>query len=142
MHHVAIMNPPYLIDRILSGEKTVETRWYKTRRCPWGRIGKGDIIWFKESGGCVRAKAFVSKVEEVELGGVDVEKLVRKYAPRGKAFFRSPEKTSEMARKKKYAIFIHLEKPEDVEPFQIRKDGFGTGAAWICVDDIDEIRIG
>ena len=141
MHHVAIMNPSFLIDRILSGEKTIETRWYRTRRCPWGRIREGDIVWFKESGGPVRAKAIVSKVEEVELGRVDVADLVRKYAPKGKAFFRNPDKTIEMARRKKYAVFIHLDRPEKVEPFQIRKDGFGTGAAWLCVDDIEEIKI-
>ena len=142
MQHVAIMNPPSLIDRILTGEKRIETRWYRTRRCPWGRIGAGDIVWFKESGGPVRAVAVVEKVEEFELEKADVGRLVRKYAPKGMAFFRNPGKTIEMARRKKYAIFIHLAGPKAVGPFMISKQGFGTGAAWLCVDDIEEIKIG
>jgi len=139
MDHVAIMNPPWFIDKILAGEKRIETRWYKTRRCPWGKVGKGDIVWFKESGGPVRAKAVVSKVEHFSLPETDVRKLVLKYAPRGMAYFRDPEKTIEKATGKKYAIFMWLESPEAVRPFSIDKRGFGSGAAWLCVDNMEMI---
>lgn len=62
MHHIAIMNPKVLIDKILSGEKTIETRWYLNRRDPWNKIHTGDTVFFKDSGGLVRAKATVEKV--------------------------------------------------------------------------------
>lgn len=51
MHHIAIMNGPWnLIPKILSGEKTIESRWYRTRRAPWGGIRAGDTVYFKDSG--------------------------------------------------------------------------------------------
>lgn len=51
MHHVAIMKPSWkLIPKILSGEKTIESRWYQTRRAPWNGIAAGDVVYFKDSG--------------------------------------------------------------------------------------------
>jgi len=42
MDHVAIMKRSWgLIPKILSGEKTIESRWYKKRIPPWNRISKG-----------------------------------------------------------------------------------------------------
>ena len=51
MDHVAIMNKSWgLIPKILSGSKTIESRWYKTKRTPWDKIAKGDTVYFKNSG--------------------------------------------------------------------------------------------
>ena len=51
-----------LIGKIISGEKKIESRWYKSKRSPWGKIEKGDTVYFKDSGEPVSIKAKVKKV--------------------------------------------------------------------------------
>lgn len=63
MNHIAIMKKSWeLIPKIISGEKTIESRWYKNRIAPWDRISEGDTVYFKDSGEPVSAVATVSKV--------------------------------------------------------------------------------
>lgn len=114
MDHVAIMNPKLgYIDNILSGEKKIESRWLKNKSAPWGKVSEGDAIYFKDSGKPVTA---VAEVEEVEqFAGLEGEK--------------------------KYCILIHLKNPRRIEPFNIDKRGFGSATAWLCVGDINRIRL-
>jgi hypothetical protein len=42
---------------------------------------------------------------------------------------------------KKCGIVIFLENAEPVAPFDIDKAGFGAMSAWLCVDDINDIKI-
>ena len=63
MDHVAIMRKSWgLTQKILTGEKKIESRWYKFKRAPWNQIRSGDTIYFKDSGEPVRIRAKVSKV--------------------------------------------------------------------------------
>ena len=63
MEHIAIMKKSWkFIDKILTGEKTIESRWYTSRRVPWNRIKKGETIYFKDSGEPVTIKAEADKV--------------------------------------------------------------------------------
>ncbi|ELR18839.1 uncharacterized protein ACA1_166990 [Acanthamoeba castellanii str. Neff] len=57
------------IDKILSGHKTIESRWYATRRPPWDRVHAGDTVYFKYSGGAgerVKVRATVDRVQQFE----------------------------------------------------------------------------
>ena len=61
--HVAIMKKQWgLTEKVLTGEKTVESRWYKTKHTPWDKIKAGDSLYFKDSGEPVIVKAKVAKV--------------------------------------------------------------------------------
>ena len=42
---------------------------------------------------------------------------------------------------KRYCILIWLKKPQKIKPFKIDKTGYGTGSAWLTVDNINLIRI-
>lgn len=67
MDHVAIMKKSWgFLPVILSGEKTIESRWYLNRAVPWGRINAGDRVYFKDSGQPVSAVAHVAKVLQFE----------------------------------------------------------------------------
>ena len=57
--HLAFMREPYL-GHILSGRKTIESRFSVNRVMPFNRVGNGDAILFKRSGGPVEAIAFVA----------------------------------------------------------------------------------
>ena len=41
---------------------------------------------------------------------------------------------------KKYCILIFIKNPREIKPFNINKKGFGMMSAWICVDNVDELK--
>ena len=111
-----------LITKILSGEKKIESRWSKNKIAPWGRVHPNDVIYFKQSGGEVEAKAEVEKVIGIEnLDQKAVKWIVKKY-----------ELKEEWGKDKKYCTLIFLKNPKRVKPFKIDKSGFGSAAAWLC----------
>ena len=62
MEHLAIMRKSWgLTQKILTGQKKIESRWYKNKYRPWNQIQKGDVIYFKDSGEPVTIKATVKK---------------------------------------------------------------------------------
>lgn len=138
--HVAIMRKDWkLIDKILSGEKTIESRWYKNRIAPWDRIKKGDKVYFKNSGEKVTAKAGVSDVLQFNLDSIiDTQRIVETYG-RNIALVNSDY--TNWHKKKNYCILIFLKNPQPVKPFSINKSGFGASAAWMIVGDIETIKI-
>jgi ASC-1-like (ASCH) protein len=48
MDHLAILSKEKnFLGRILSGEKTIESRWYRNRKPPFKTIAPGDTVYFK-----------------------------------------------------------------------------------------------
>lgn len=60
--HLAILQQPY-IDLILSGQKTIESRFSLNKILPYGAVKSGDIILMKESGGKVLGEFCVAEVD-------------------------------------------------------------------------------
>lgn len=143
MHHVAIMNRSWkLIPKILSGEKTIESRWYKTKRIPWNSVKNGDTIFFKDSGDLVTLQATVGRVIQIEdYTQQQLRFILKKYGGSPGICFSKPRLAYAWAKDKNYAILIFLKDPRPVKPFQITKAGFGSGCAWITVKNIKEIII-
>lgn len=141
MDHVAIMNPRLgLLPKILSGEKLIETRWYNNKSAPWGRIAEGDTVYFKDAGKPVSARATVAEV--LTVANVTKEKaqeLVHKY----QTWMRLPNPhVEDWVEKKHYAILVFLKDVAALEePFFIDKRGYGMASAWVCVEDINTIKI-
>ncbi|MBD3319235.1 hypothetical protein GF342_04980 [Candidatus Woesearchaeota archaeon] len=139
MDHVAILNPPRVLDKILRGEKTIESRWYKARYAPWGRIRQGERVFFKVAGKPVTAVATVRKVLEFEIAPDPLLAVLDKYG-KDIAFDWSLDKVYVWALEKKYGILVFLEQAYKLNPFDVSKKGFGNACAWMCVESIDDIR--
>jgi len=142
MDHIAIMNKSWkLIPKIVSGEKVIESRWYQTKRTPWDSIESGDIIYFKNSGEPVSAKAEVSKILQFSLRNIaDTKKIIKQY---GEDICLINKNPSTWDRLPKYCILIFLKDAQYLaKPFQINKTGFGTGAAWLTTKDVNKIKVG
>lgn len=141
MIHIAIMKKSWgLTEKILAGEKTIETRWYKNRLKPWNCIKKRDEIYFKDSGEPVTVKAEASKIEQYEdLNDVKIRRLMAKFSTRDLGTTKIPREIKNYVRGKRYAIIIHLKNPRAVKPFYIDKTGFGAMSAWLCVDNLSNI---
>ena len=140
LDHVAIMKRSRkLIAKILSGEKTIESRWYVNRICPWDRINVGDTVYFKDSGEPATVKANVSKVLQFKnLSPRSVKNILQTH---GKEIGMEPsEKNIQEGAAKNYCILIFLEDARKIEPFKIDKTGYGLMSAWITVDNINKIK--
>ena len=144
MDHVAIMKKSWgLTRKILTGEKKIESRWYKTKRAPWNNVKAGDTVYFKDSGEPVTIRAEVERV--VQLSSITPQRvrgILEKYGRNDGIASDDIPKFFELFRGKKYCMLIHLKNPKKIKPFYIDKSGFGLMAGWITVQNINQVRVG
>jgi len=138
MNHIAILDKKRkLLPKIISREKTIESRWYQTRRTPWNNICKGDVIYFKNAGELINVKANVKEVLFFDnLNKELVLKILKKY---GEAICMETLDYTIYYEKKNYCILMFLENVKEIKPFSINKKGFGSACAWITIKDIKKI---
>jgi len=132
-----------LLSKILSGEKSIESRWYKNRYAPWDKIRSGDKVYFKNSGEPVTVIAEVEKVLQFEdLNQVKVGDLLEKYGKRDGIEKNQINHYYQMFKHKNYCVLIFLKNPKKLtKPFEISKKGYGAMSAWIVVEDINKLKI-
>jgi len=134
MNHVAIMSQG-VIPLIISGKKSIESRWYLKRNVPWDRISRGDEVYFKEVGGKVKVKAIVDDVKQFILNRKEtVDEIIESYGE-GIGVF------NESWYSKRYCVLVFLIKINEIKPFSINKKGYGSASAWMCVENIDSVRL-
>ena len=140
MQHLAIMKKGSgFLEKIISGEKTVESRWYLTRRAPWDKVFPGEIVFFKNSGDFVTTRTKVKKVLQFDnLTHKQIRDILLKF---GKELgIEDDEEFFQIVKDKKYCILIFLDDVEQIKPFSVDKTGFGMMNAWICIEDISFIK--
>jgi len=142
MEHVAIMRKSWgLTSKILTGEKKIESRWYKTKYAPWGRIKSGEIVYFKDSGEPITVKTEVEKVIQFsDLTPKKVKQILDKYGKADGLGIDEIPKFFEMFKDKKYCVLIFLKTPQKIEPFEIDKAGFGAMSSWLVAEDVNKIK--
>lgn len=143
MEHVAIMKKSWgLTQKILSGQKKIESRWYKTKHSPWGKIEKGDVVYFKNSGEPVSIKTEVEKVISFpNLTPEKVKQILDEYGGDDGIEKNKIKEFFELFKNKNYCLLIFLKNSERVEPFEINKVGFGMMSAWLTTENIDRIKV-
>ena len=142
MDHVVIMKKEWgLLPKILSGVKKVESRWYKFKIAPWNKVKKGDILYFKDSGGQVTVKAKVTDVHQyfIESDRHALE-IMQKYAKLDLGVTDIPIPIKNYIKNKKFAIFVFFTDVKKTNPININKTGFGLQSAWLCVKNIESIK--
>jgi len=143
MDHIAIMKKEWkLTQKILSGEKKIESRWYLNKSAPWGKIHTGETVYFKDSGEPVSIKAEVEKVLEFSgLTPAAVKEILGQYGGADGINVGDIDKFYGRFKDKRYCMLIFLKNPQKIKPFEINKQGFGNMAAWLCVPDINAIKL-
>lgn len=136
MHHLAILKKGWL-EKILSGEKTIESRWYKSKKTPYKNISTGDTIFLKAIGKPVIAKASVKRV--LFFDNLDIGKIIKILQRFGTEIGATVSYADELIGKR-YCTLIFLEKIKRIEPFEIDKTGYGNMVAWITVESMDKIK--
>jgi len=141
MDHIAIMNKRWkLIPKIINGTKTIESRWYVNKIKPWNSIKVGERVFFKNSGEPITVSTVVSKVLQFEnLDETQFRNIMEEYGDGIQVIEREYD---EYYQSKNYCILVFLKDVKQLEkPFDISKKGFGSACAWMCVDNIENIKL-
>lgn len=143
MDHLAIMKKSWnLTDKILSGQKIIESRWYKNKYTPWDKIKIGEVIYFKNSGEPVTIRSSVKNILQFsDLNHNKVNEILKKYGKDDGIEKENIKKFYDLFKDKKYCMLIFLKNPKKIKPFNINKKGFGTMSAWITVESINLIKV-
>jgi len=143
MEHIAIMRKSWgLTKKILTGEKRIESRWYKSRYPPWDRIKEGETVYFKDSGDPITIKTRVDKVLQFSNLTPDrVREILNKYGKEDGLAIDEIPKFFKMFKDKKYCVLVFLRDVQRIKPFNIDKTGFGLMSAWLIIEDVNKIRI-
>ena len=143
MEHVAIMRKSWgLLSKILAGQKTIESRWYKNKYAPWDRIKQGEIVYFKNSGEPVTIKMKVSKViQHSDLTPAKVKWTLQKYGTKDGLGIDEIDKYYKRFKNSRYCLLVFLKNPQKIKPFEIDKTGYGNMAAWIVINDVNKLKI-
>lgn len=138
MDHLAILDKKRkLLQKIISAEKTIESRWYKFKKTPYQQIAAGNTIYFKDSGEPVNVKAKVSNALFFDqLDESKIRQIITQYGEKIGISLSSVERLLG----KNFCTLIFLEKVEKISPFNIDKKGYGMMAAWITVENIEKIK--
>lgn len=117
MEHLAIMKKGY-IEKILSGEKKIESRFSRNKITPFQNISAGDNVYMQEVGKEVTAMFEVEKV--VFFDGLSESKLEELRARYGKDIY-ADDGFWELKKHSKYATLIYIKNPVRVVPFKVNK---------------------
>lgn len=140
--HIAIMRKSWgLTEKIRSGEKTIESRWYLNKIAPWNEINADDTLYFKNSGEPIALSSKVEKVVQfAELTPKKVREILHRYGEKDGLDIGEMDQYYEFFKDKRYCILIFLKEIQKIESFEIEKKGFGSRSAWITLDSIENIK--
>jgi len=125
--HLVILRRPYL-EKILAGRKSIESRFMRSMRAPFGCISVGDELFLKVSSGPVCARATVNKVLEFEnLSPGKMKRIKAKY----NNLIQGGEVYWAAKRESKYGVLVWLEQVERMEPVLIDKRDW---RAWVVLE--------
>ncbi len=117
MEHLAIMKKGY-IEKILSGEKKIESRFSKSRIAPYHNIFPDDTVYMQEVGKDVTAVFEVKNVLFFELRSEeDVDRLRTLY---GKDICADDDFWN-MKKSARYATLIFIKDPRAIASFKVYK---------------------
>lgn len=109
--HLAIFAEPFL-SKVLSGEKTIESRFSRNRCAPYREISDGDIILLKEVAGPIRGLALARRNWCYDLATEPIERIRLRFGAGIAAaddFWAAREDAL-------YATLIELDAPTAIRP--------------------------
>ncbi len=134
MEHLAIMSKGY-IEKILSGEKSIESRFSVNRISPFGKIKAGEKVYLKETGKPVSASFEVESV--LFFSDLDKGKITEIRAKYGNQIC-AEEDFWQIKQQARYATLIFVKNPKRVKPFKVEKS---NRSAFMSVSSIKELMI-
>lgn len=115
--HIAVLTAHYL-DKIIAGDKVVESRFTKNRVAPFQCINDKDVIFLKKTAGPIVAVSLVEKIKFFgPMGSGEAIKVMETYSE-GLALedmFKTSKSNSQ------YATLIWLKNVLTIKPIKLKK---------------------
>jgi ASC-1-like (ASCH) protein len=121
--HIAIMSEPYL-SHLLSGQKTIESRFTLNKITPYKNVNVGDVVLLKH--GPIVGYFIVKWVKTFDLTEYPIEEIAKKYSEAlcvDDEFWRAN-------RHKKYATLLGVSDVHKLTPLRIEKH---DRRAWLTL---------
>lgn len=114
--HLAIFAEPFL-SLVLSGEKTIESRFSRNRCAPFGEVGDGDIILLKEVAGPICGLALARRTWCYDLTTEPIDRIRHRF---GAGICAADDFWTSRA-DALYATLIELDTPTTIAPITCDK---------------------
>jgi hypothetical protein len=127
------------LDNLITGKKTMIIRGATGRKLPYGRVFKGDMLYFIENkgDGLVKGKARVKDVFNSEqLTKTESAELVKQN--QNKLLLDSG--LIKRFSGKRYIVLITIESFQKLDPFKIDRSEYGNMDDWLPVEDINKVK--
>jgi ASC-1-like (ASCH) protein len=133
-YHLVILKKPYL-KAILAGRKTIESRFYRTRRSPVGEVQVGDTLFLKESSGPVCAAALVTAVKNfANLTAQEMLEIKRQHNGQ----ICGDEDYWQSRADCRYGLLVWLGDVRQVPPVRITKKDW---RAWVVLNEREDFGL-
>lgn len=128
------------LDNIRSGHKTMIIRGAMGRKLPYGRVNKGDVLYFIENNGdgVVKGKATVENVFNSDILTKEQSiEIVLQNQPK----LHLNKGLEQRFAGKRYLVLITIKDFSDIEPFKIDRSEYGNMDDWLPVEDIEKVKL-
>ena len=115
--HLAVFVEPFL-EAILDGRKTMESRFGVHRCAPFDRVGAGDLILLKRSGGPVVGIAVAGRASFYKLDAAKLGDIRDRYAAQ---IFAEDDDFWNARAEKRFATLIEIEHVTPIETTSVQK---------------------
>jgi hypothetical protein len=124
---------------LLDGKKTMIIRGAAGRKMPYGRVNKGDMLYFinNNAEGVVKAKAKAkSVINSDKLSKEESIALVERYQDKLELTARQFKRWAG----KRYIVLIEVGDVDQITPFSLDRSEYGNMDDWLPVTDIESVR--
>lgn len=128
------------LENLKKGIKTMIIRGAMGRKLPYGRVDKGDVLYFIENkgDGLVKAKATVAVVMNTEQ--LTKEESIHLVEKNQKSLCLDNGLFKRFAGKR-FLVLISIKEFSELSPFKIDKSDFSNMDDWLPVIDIEIIKV-
>ena len=127
MKHIVILKKqPF--NKILSGQKTIESRWSINKIVPYNKLKENDILFLKETGKDVNVTAQVETVKYYKLNDHLIKDILDSYSK--DIGIEDKEKFFLDVKNKKYCTLIWLKNIKRIDPIKVKRS---NGSGWLVI---------
>ena len=134
VHLVYCDDKEKVLEKILSGEKTMVVRGAAGRKLPHSRVFEGETLYFMKKGSFkISAKAVVAHVENfVKLSDEDIDSVLEEN--QGKLALSDKQKERWH---KKCLILVEFDRVEEIEPLNFEHQS--NMDDWLIIEKIEDV---
>jgi hypothetical protein len=127
-------------ENICNGRKTMIIRGAMGRKLPYGRVNKGDILYFIENNGDGFVKGFAT-VESVFNSDILTKEQSIEIVRQNHDKLQLNKGLENRFAGKRYLVLISIKDFKEIEPFKIDRSDYGNMDDWLPVENIEKVKM-